>query len=169
MFLRSLVTPSGLVVLAALAVDYGLKSGIDARSFAFIQRTGARNHYSSSTAVVEPSDNVLLSRTRIQDIPRGGSVPGTETSGDKKDNDDDDAAEAEVLYLPGLLEIHLITTDQVSFIIEIDDCLVEFNLHIEMPVLIIISRLSFLLLHPYSVNFNINTHATPLWDHFQRK
>ena len=169
MFLRSLVTPSGLVVLAALAVDYGLKSGIDARSFAFIRRTGARNHYSSSTAVVEPSDNVLLSRTRIQAIPRGGSVPGTETSGDKKDNDDDDAAEAEVLYLPGLLEIHLITTDQVSFIIEIDDCLVEFNLHIEMPVLIIISLLSFLLLHPYSVNFNINTHATPLWDHFQRK
>ena len=169
MFLRSLVTPSGLVVLAALAVDYGLKSGIDARSFAFIRRTGARNHYSSSTAVVEPSDNVLLSRTRIQDIPRGGSVPGTETSGDKKDNDDDDAAEAEVLYLPGLLEIHLITTDQVSFIIEIDDCLVEFNLHIEMPVLIIISLLSFLLLHPYSVNFNINTHTIPLWDHFQRK
>lgn len=169
MFLRSLVTPSGLVVLAALAVDYGLKSGIDARSFAFIRRTGARNHYSSSTAVVEPSDNVLLSRTRIQDIPRGGSVPGTETSGDKKDNDDDDAAEAEVLYLPGLLEIHLITTDQVSFIIEIDDCLVEFNLHIEMPVLIIISLLSFLFLHSHSANFNINTHTSPFWYHFQRK
>ena len=110
MLFRSLAIPAGVVLLAAL-IDEG---GVEARTPAFFRKMSSQLHHSSSS-MVEEKKSLLLSRSIIDNLSRGGAAPGEEKIVDDSDTTDEEAdAEAEVLYLPGLLEVALTPADQVS-------------------------------------------------------
>mmetsp|Transcript_5416 Transcript_5416/g.6233 ORF Transcript_5416/g.6233 Transcript_5416/m.6233 type:complete len:984 (-) Transcript_5416:41-2992(-) len=111
MLFRLLATPIGVVLLTALTADRNDKGGVEARSPAFFRRT-KRLHQSSSTTVVDSSRILLTSRSIIETLSRGGGAPGEDETGDDNDSKEEEDTEAEILYLPGLLEVQLIPADQ---------------------------------------------------------
>ena len=76
--------------------------GVQARSPAFFQKAPLASFGMTDVASSQNS----LARSIIKDFPRGGAE-GEEES---------EEAITEVLYLPGLLEVELIASDQVSIL-----------------------------------------------------
>lgn len=114
MLFRSLAIPAGVVLVAALMADRHDEFGVEARTPAFFRRTSSQLHQESS-ARSSSKKSLLLSRSIIDNLSRGGAAPGEEKTADDSDTTDEEAdAEAEVLYLPGLLEVALTPADQVS-------------------------------------------------------
>ena len=102
MLFRPLTTPVGIVLLTALMGDRN-GEGVQARSPAFFQRSSVASFGMTDVAISQNS----IARSIIDRVPRGGA--------DEGNNDpEDDAVETEVLYLPGLLEVQLVASDQVS-------------------------------------------------------
>ena len=100
-------------MVAALMADRHDEFGVEARTPAFFRRTSSQLHQESSAGSSKKS--LLLSRSIIDNLSRGGAAPGEEKIADDSDTTDEEAdAEAEVLYLPGLLEVALTPADQVS-------------------------------------------------------
>jgi hypothetical protein len=113
MLFRSLAIPAGVVLVAALMADRNDEFGVEARTPAFFRRTSSQLHRESSVGSSKKS--LLLSRSIIDNLSRGGAAPGEEKTAEDSDTTDEEAdAEAEVLYLPGLLEVALTPADQVS-------------------------------------------------------
>jgi len=111
MLFRSLAIPAGVVLVAALMADRHDEFGVEARTPAFFRRTSSQLHQESSAGSSKKS--LLLSRSIIDNLSRGGAAPGEEKIADDSDTTDEEAdAEAEVLYLPGLLEVALTPADQ---------------------------------------------------------
>ena len=104
MLFRPLATPVGVVLLAAIMGDRN-GEGVQARSPAFFQRTAVTSFGVTDVASSQNS----IARSIIDSVPRGGAEEG---------DGSDEEAETEVLYLPGLLEVQLVATDQVSFHVE---------------------------------------------------
>ena len=119
MLFRSLATPVVVVLLTALTADRNDKGGVEARSTAFFRRT-KHLHQSSSTTVVGSSRSLFTSRAIIDTLPRGGAAPGEDETGHDHDSKEEEDAEAEILYLPGLLEVQLTPADQVSVVLRIN-------------------------------------------------
>jgi len=107
MLFRPLTTPVGVVLLATL-LGGRYEEGVQARSSpAFIPRTT-----STSFGVADiTSSHKSLAQSIIDNIPRGGAE---EEGNDEPE--DEEAAEAEILYLPGLLEVQVIASDQPTAI-----------------------------------------------------
>merc|ERR1719343_368271 len=79
--------------------------GVEARSNAFVQKFSVASFGITDIA----SSHNSLTQSIIDRVPRGGA--------DEGDNDsEDEGAETEVLYLPGLLEVQLIASDQPTAI-----------------------------------------------------
>ena len=78
---------------------------VEARSPAFFQRSSVASF--GMTDVASPQNS--LARSIIDSVPRGGADEGD-------DDSEDEAAETEVLYLPGLLDVELVASDQVSLL-----------------------------------------------------
>mmetsp|Transcript_3624 Transcript_3624/g.8292 ORF Transcript_3624/g.8292 Transcript_3624/m.8292 type:complete len:918 (+) Transcript_3624:66-2819(+) len=78
--------------------------GVEARSPAFFQRNTATSFGMTDVASSQRS----LSRMIIEDFPRGGA--------EEDGKSEEEEAETEVLYLPGLLEVELVATEQPSAI-----------------------------------------------------
>jgi hypothetical protein len=118
MLFRSLAIPAGVVLVAALMADRHDEFGVEARTPAFFRRTSSQLHQKSSAGSSKKS--LLLSRSIIDTLSRGGAAPGEEKIVDDSDTTDEEAdAEAEVLYLPGLLEVALTPADQVSVLFRV--------------------------------------------------
>jgi hypothetical protein len=118
MLFRSLAIPAGVVLVAALMADRHDEFGVEARTPAFFRRTSSQLHQESSAGSSKKS--LLLSRSIIDTLSRGGAAPGEEKIVDDSDTTDEEAdAEAEVLYLPGLLEVALTPADQVSVLFRV--------------------------------------------------
>ena len=98
MLFRPLATPVGVVLLAALLGDRH-NEGAQARSPAFLQKATVTSFGMTDIASVHNS----LSQSIINSIPRGGS-----------EGEDQESEETEVLYLPGLLDVALVASEQVS-------------------------------------------------------
>ena len=99
MLFRPLATPVGVVLLAALLGDRH-NEGAQARSPAFLQKATVTSFGMTDIASVHNS----LSQSIINSIPRGGS--------EGEDQEGEDVTE--VLYLPGLLDVALVASEQVS-------------------------------------------------------
>mmetsp|Transcript_15649 Transcript_15649/g.39362 ORF Transcript_15649/g.39362 Transcript_15649/m.39362 type:complete len:930 (-) Transcript_15649:59-2848(-) len=98
MLFRPLATPVGVVLLAALMGDRH-SEGVQARSPAFFSKAPTVSFGVTDVA----SSRNAIARSIIDSFPRGGA---------EEENDEDESAETEVLYLPGLLEVELIASDQ---------------------------------------------------------
>ena len=105
---RPLATPAGVLLFAALMAGRHDEVVVEGRSPAFFRKTTARQH-SSSVFASSATDERSLSVSRIGAVPRGGAE---EESSDKMEEETE--AETEILYLPGLLDVDLISVDQVS-------------------------------------------------------
>jgi len=97
MLFRPLATPVGVVLLAALMGDRH-SEGVQARSPAFFSKAPTVSFGVTDAA----SSHNSIARSIIDSFPRGGA---------EDENDEDESAETEVLYLPGLLEVELIASD----------------------------------------------------------
>ena len=75
--------------------------GVQARSPAFFSKAPTVSFGVTDAA----SSHNSIARSIIDSFPRGGA---------EEENDEDESAETEVLYLPGLLEVELIASDHVS-------------------------------------------------------
>lgn len=104
MLFRPLATPVGVVLLAALM---GERNGdiVEARSPTFLQRSSIASF--GVKDVITPQNSLV--RSIIDSVPRGGADEGDDDSGEE-------GAETEVLYLPGLLEVELVASDQPTAI-----------------------------------------------------
>lgn len=102
MLFRPLATPVGVVLLAALMGDRH-SEGVQARSPAFFQKPAVTSFGMTDIA----STHNELAQSIISSVPRGGAE-------EQNDESEDEAAETEILYLPGLLEVELTASDQVS-------------------------------------------------------
>jgi len=100
MLFRPLATPVGVVLLAALMGDRQSEVVL-ARSPAFLQRTTVTSFGMTDVS----SSHNSLARSILDKIPRGGAEADDEP-------EEDEGPETEVLYLPGLLEVLLIASDQ---------------------------------------------------------
>lgn len=98
MLFRPLATPVGVVLLAALMGDRN-GEGVQARSPAFFQRTTVTSFGMTDVASTQNS----LARSIIDRVPRGGADEG---------DGSEEGVQTEVLYLPGLLEVQLVASDQ---------------------------------------------------------
>eukprot|EP00531_Pseudo-nitzschia_arenysensis_P001091 CAMPEP_0116137262 /NCGR_PEP_ID=MMETSP0329-20121206/12159_1 /TAXON_ID=697910 /ORGANISM="Pseudo-nitzschia arenysensis, Strain B593" /LENGTH=908 /DNA_ID=CAMNT_0003632175 /DNA_START=131 /DNA_END=2857 /DNA_ORIENTATION=+ len=79
--------------------------GVQARSPAFLQRAPTVSFGVTDVA----SSHNSIARSIIDSFPRGGAEA-------ENDESEDESAETEVLYLPGLLEVELIASDQPTAI-----------------------------------------------------
>ncbi len=77
--------------------------GVQAKSPAFFQKVPTASFGVTDVA----SSHNSIARSIIDSFPRGGAEA-------ENDEAEDKSAETEVLYLPGLLEVELIASDQVS-------------------------------------------------------
>uniref|UniRef100_A0A7S4AIK2 Vesicle-fusing ATPase n=1 Tax=Pseudo-nitzschia australis TaxID=44445 RepID=A0A7S4AIK2_9STRA len=105
MLFRPLATPVGVVLLAAL-MGGRYEDGVQAKSsLAFVPRTSSTSFGMTDIA----SSHKSLSQSIIYSIPRGGAE-------EENDESEEEEAETEVLYLPGLLDVKLIASNQPTAI-----------------------------------------------------
>lgn len=75
---------------------------VQARSPAFLQKPALTSFGMTNVA----TSHNPLAQSIIESVPRGGS--------EEESEGDEEEVETEVLYLPGLLEVKLVASDQVS-------------------------------------------------------